>query len=658
MNYNVCCFNDRLLILFEAPPHYKFSKKTVNRLTLRQTVNLYPNFIQNISLELESLYKHYNIICILYKRESLMMNTFPNGVQNNITYYIYYTDLYDCEIDNVFYDELLSHLIKNVKMTTYVAQVFLQALRNGFNKPDKRINNLIQQYDIKTHHDNLEEIKHLILNLRADQKHKIENIVSKNSTFNSILPNMLLLNVTNCIQQESLSIKHSDASKNENIQITSTQSIDDDIEEDDSFNTINTKNFMDDQDKFISYNNNCIKFKQHFYYCSYGDVVIVEARMQMSTFNNLMLKNIIMAFLIDENIGVDQIHVFLYVAAKHFHQFSKIRIHGKILQYIIRSNYTLNPNKIQINYNIDFNERKIFSTAPIVIQNVKLSKESFKPKIKVLQIYLVVCKAKLHIILKRYNCICKIIRIITSPFNKCNIFFHIIVYINDYDTDFLYVFLPEIGMDDNPCLCNGYEYTLNDKLPHSQKLWLTRPCIEILFHTHFDWTLLKINNDFLRKQTATDIFKLYDIFESGKTKHAKLLNSKVFKVTIENLTTFKFYNETGLLYPFESSGHEELYIYTLIKMMRIIYRCIVLPLTKLDTLTPKNLTPSKYILTSAFIDDPLTPTTSARGPQSTRNLKSIESNERLFDTKVINVTMLMNSFNLCGSEDIENKIKF
>nr|QXE96919.1 hypothetical protein [Drosophila-associated salivary gland hypertrophy virus] len=168
---------------------------------------------------------------------------------------------------------------------------------------------------------------------------------------------------------------------------------------------------------------------------------------------------------------------------------------------------------------------------------------------------------------------------------------------------------------------------------------------------------MKIHNDFLRRPQALNIFKLYDIYETGKLKIAHLLDTKVFKTTIENMTTFKFYNETGLLYPFQTSGHEELYIYTLIKMTRIVYRCIVLPLTKLERLTSKNLLPSKYLLTYAFIDDPLTPTTSVRGPQSTRNLKSIESSDRMYDTKVINVTMLMNSFNLCGSESIENSIR-
>lgn len=168
--------------------------------------------------------------------------------------------------------------------------------------------------------------------------------------------------------------------------------------------------------------------------------------------------------------------------------------------------------------------------------------------------------------------------------------------------------------------------------------------------------MLKIHNDFVRRPRASNIFRLYDIYEGGKLKIAHLLESKVFKTTIENITTFKFYHETGLLYPFQASGHEELYIYTLIKMTRIVYRCIVLPLTKLEKLNAKQLLPSKYPLTYAFIDDPLTPTTSVRGPQSTRNLKSIESSERLFDTKVINVTMLMNSFNLCGSESVENSI--
>lgn len=688
MNYKVCCFNGRILILFEAPSQYKFVKDTVNYASLRQSLNIYPNFIQQISIQLEELYKTYNnIVCILYRSESIMMNNFPNGVKNNITYYIYHTDLYDCKIDDTFYDELLSHLVDNVKMTPYVSQVFLQSLRNGFNKHDPRINDTIAEYNLQTHHDDLDEIKRMVLNLRSDQKQRIETLVSKNSTFNSILPNMLLLNVTNCIQQESLSIKHSDSLKSENVQLNAAPSsssslptiemddddnMDFDVGNDDvtssstsivpppsaSASSSSSSN-GECSDKFMSYINHCTKFKQHYYYCSYGDVVIVEAHIQLSTFNSLVLKNIILAFWVNKHVGVDQLHVYLYIDAKKFKYFSKIHIRGKILQYVVRKEcYALNPEKTQIHYNIDFGEAKIFSTASMVVTNVRLSKDTFKPKIKAIQVYLIVCRLKLHIILSEWNCICKIIRIVTSPFNSKNVFYHTIVYINEYDVDFLYEFLPDIGMNSTPCLCNGTHYSADEKLPHSQKLWLTRPCVEILFHTHFDWTILKINSDFYRKPYAADIYKLYDIFEAGKTKDAKLLNSPVFRATIENLTTFKFFHETGLLYPFESSGREELYIYTLIKMMRIVYRCLVLPLSKLEKLTLKTLIPSKFVFTYAFIDDPLTPTTSVRGPQSTRNLKSIESSERMFDTKVINVTMLMNSFNLCGSEDIENSIKY
>ncbi|WBR61498.1 hypothetical protein [Drosophila suzukii associated hytrosavirus 1] len=660
MNNKVCCFNNRFLTLVEVPPSFKFSHNA-NKLTLRQTINLYPNFIQKIANDLEKLYKSYRIVAILYRADMTMMNNFPNGVHKNITYYVYYTNMDDCIIDNVFYDELLSHLTDNMKMSFYVAQVFLQSLRHGFNKPDRRIEGVIRDYNLQTHHDDLQEIRRLVLNLSPEQKRKIETYVAKNSTFDSILPNMLLLNVTNCIQQESLSIKHSDK-KNENDYPPSPASMPnssnisevDEDEDDDITEEIDIQS----QNKFKSYTKNT-EFQQHFYYCSYGNVVIVDADLQMSTFNNLIMKNIVLAFLVSQ-IKVDQLHVYLYIDEKKFHLFSKIRIHGKILQYKIHNRYLMDTENLQIFYNINLSVPHLYSTAPMIISNTKSLKETFKAKIKVIQMYLIVCTRILHKIMRDWNCICKVLRVIISPYDG-GVFYHVLIYINEHDTDFLYEYLPANGMNNLPCPCEKPSQTniLPINLPHSQKLWQSRPCIEILFHTHFDWTLLKIHNDYLRRQNAQDIFQLYDIYDApgSKLRIAHLLESKVFKATIENMTTFKFFNETGLLYPFETSGHEELYIYTLIKMTRIVYRCIVLPLTKLEKLSSRNLLPSKFLLTYAFIDDPLTPTTSVRGPQSTRNLKSIESSERMFDTKVINVTMLMNSFNLCGSESSENAIK-
>lgn len=681
MNYKVCCFNNRFLVLIEVPRTFVFrNKNTVNFTSLRQTTAcVYPNFVQKIAIDLERLAQQYNIVAILYKNESTIMNNFPNGAQNNITYYVYYTNLYDCMIDNVFYDELLTHLVRKVKMTPYAAQVFLHALRNGFNKPEPRIESLIDEHSLKTQPDSLDEIRQLVLNLRADQKDKIETLIAKNSTFNSILPNMLLLKVTNCTQQESLSIKHSSTSSSTSSAVpvvAQKQRMDLDGDDEDEDNeemdyedgsttttattTTAAPLAMDTlSEKIVSFDSECKQFKQHYYYCSYGEVEIVEARIQMSTFNTLVLKNIIVAFVVKAKIDVDSIHCYLYVDVNKFKYFSKLRVQGKILQFKRHKRYTIDPLVTPLRYDIDFDERKIFfSSASIVIEHLKASKDAFKPKIKTIKMYLVVCENKLHRILSAWSCICKIIRVITSPFNEQSVFYHVLLFVNEYDTDLLYDFLPDNGMDNTPCPCHdNVSVRSNIKLPHAQKLWLARPCIEMLFHTHFDWTILKIQSDFQRRPDCVDIFRLYDIFESGKTKIAKLLDAQVFKVTIENLTTFKFYNETGLLYPFEASGHEELYVYTLLKMTRIVYRCILLPLTKLERLTAKNLIPSKYPLTYAFIDDPLTPTTSVRGPQSTRNLKSVEDSERMFDTKVINVTMLMNSFNLCGSEDIENTIK-
>ena len=675
MNSKVCCFNNRFILLSEAPRTFQFNKSTANRINFRQTINLYPNFIQNISKELEDICQEYNVVAILYKDETTIMNNFSNGAHKNITYYVYYTNMNDCIIDNVFYDELINHLTTNMKMTYYVAQVFLQSLRRGFNKPDPRIVKLIKKYNLPTCADQLEDIRNRILNMSLEKKKEIEINISKNSTYNSILPNMILLNVTNCIQQESLSIKHDASDAKNDYQLPSTsvtntasnvcdvneeytektneESENNDENDEEDF----SKNLDPSQCKFKSYTKNS-EFQQHYHYCSYGHVVIVEANMQMSTFNNLILKNLITAFLV-KSYMVDQLHIFLYIDEKRFNQFSKVRIHGKILQYTIHNNFTINTENLNIYYNIDFNIPKLFSTAPLMISQTKNIKESFKTKVKNIQIYLIVCSNILHKILSDWNCICKILRIITSPYDG-KLFYHTLVYINENETDFLYEYLPNNGMDNNPCVClNNIEINQKtiEKLPHSQKLWTSRPCVDILFHTHFDWTILKIHNDFLRRQNVHNIFELYDIYENGKSRIAQLLESKVFKTTIENMTTFKFFNETGLLYPFEKVGQEELYIYILLRMTRIVYRCMVVPLLKLERLTPKNLLPSKFMLTCAFIDDPLTPTTSVRGPQSTRNLKSIEVQDKMFDTRVINVTMLMNSFNLCGSESIENSIK-
>lgn len=660
MNSKVCCFNNRLILLSEAPRTFKFDKPTVNRTTFRQTINLYPNFIQKIANDLEYICQQYNVVAILYRDDTTMMNNFSNGVHKDITYYVYYTNMNDCIIDNVFYDELLHHLTTNMKMSYYVAQVYLQALRIGYNKQDPRIESLITKYNLPTSADKLDDIRTRILNMTTSQKEKIEINVAKNSTYNSILPNMILLNVTNCTQQESLSIKHDASDAKNNYQLPPSTSeevlekmdIDDNIEEDD---VVSKYDISHDQCKFKSYTKN-IEFQQHYHYCSYGRVFIVEADMQRSVFDSLILKNLILAFFITESV-VDQLHVFLYIDKNRFEQFSKIRIHGKILQYARQTEFNLNIELSNIYYNIDFNIPRLFSAAPLVIAQTRNIKESFKTKVKSIQIYLIVCSTALHKILSDWICVCKILRVITSPYGG-NVLFHAVIFINENDTDFLYTYLPDNGLDNTPCVCSRQTAVRRpEKLPHSQKLWLSRPCIEILFHTHFDWTILKIQSDFMRRQHAQNIFCLYDIYDTSKSRIAQLLESKVFKATIENMTTFKFFNETGLLYPFDKTGQEEVYIHILMRMTRIVYRCIVMPLLKLEKLTPKNLLPSKFMLTCAFIDDPLTPTTSVRGPQSTRNLKSIEVQDKMFDTRVINVTMLMNSFNLCGSESIENSIK-
>lgn len=683
MNFTICSFNNRLIVLLEAPKRYKFTLDTVNCVTVRQTYDIYPNFIQNIAFPLADLCRTYAVVAILYHTDSVKMSNFPNGVRKTITYYVYYTTMDDCIIDNVFYDELLTHLTQRVHMSPYVAQVFLQSLRHGFNKPDARVDAIVQQYNLRTHHDDLEEIRQLVLKLTPQQKTKIEMLVAKNSTFNSILPNMLLLNVTNCTQQESLSIKYSDGNSGGGaaavapIACESTilpdeegdggdnddddDEVMEDIDYDDNNDVIKLDASISDEEnnthKYRTYVPN-IELHQHYYYCTYVNrVVVVEANMQMSVFNNLIMKNLITAFIV-KRIHVDQLHIYLYIDEGKFNLFSKMRIHGKILQYKIHNtNFAIDSQQCTINYNIDMRVPQLYGTAQLVIGQVKLLKDTFKAKIKVIQLYVIVCGNKLHKIMTEFKCICKIVRIITSPYDQ-NTLYHTLVYIHEQDIDFLYEYLPNNGLDGTPCRCSQQQQPPPqiDLLPHSQKMWQTRPCVELLFHTHFDWTMLKINSDYARRPNARDIFQLYDVYESGKFKIAHLLETKVFKASIENLTTFKFYHETGLLYPFHTSGHEELYIYTLIKMTRIVYRCIVMPLMKLEQLTQKSILPSKYMLTYAFIDDPLTPTISVRGPQSTRNLKAIETTEKMFDTKVINVTMLMNSFNLCGSESNENKI--
>lgn len=673
MHFKVCSFNNTLIVLVEAPRHFAFTQPYVNRLTLRQTFNLYPNFIQYIAVDLEKILQTYRVVSILYSLDSTKMNNFPNGSKQTITYYIYYTTLDDCIIDNVFYDELLTHLTKKLGMSYYVAQVFLQALRHGFNKPDKRIDSIVNEFKLKTQHDDLEEIRHLILNLSLEQKIKIETLVAKNSTFNSILPNMLLLNVTNCIQQESLSIKHSDGKDDmeyEHIAVSNgvngsdidNNNNDDDDDDYDANEGDCTKmdidlnkEINDDAKRFKTYIPHT-EFHQHNYYCSYGSVVIVEADIQLSVFHNLIIKNLIAAFWV-KRMYVDQLHIYMYIDKSKFNLLSKIRICGKILQYKIHQiNYNIDLDQVPINYNIDMNVQQLYSTAPLVMANIKMLKDSFKTKLKVIQLYVVVCEQKLHKLMTEWRCICKIIRIITSPFNK-NTFYHTQIHIHEHDIDFIYRYLPNIGLDGTPCKCIANDKANTMLLPHSQKLWQMRSCIELLYHTHFDWTILKIHNDLVRRPNANNIFKLYDVYDSGKLRIAHLLETKVFKTAIENLTTFRLYNQTGLLFPFQTSGYEQLYTYTLIKMTRVVYRCIAMPLIKLERLSTKSLLPSKYILTYSFIDDPLTPTISVRGPQSTRNLKSIETSGKMFDTKVINVTMLMNSFNLCGSESNENKIK-
>lgn len=666
MNFKVCSFNNNLLILIEAARHFSFTNNTVNRISFRQTFDVYPNFIQSIAVELANVLKDYRVVAILYSVESIKMNNFPNGVKQTVTYYVYYTTMDDCLIDNVFYDELLTHLTQNLKMSMYVAQVFLQALRHGFNKPDKRIDAIVSEYNLQTHHDDLSEIRRLVLNLNVKQKMQIETLVAKNATFNAILPNMLLLNVTNCIQQESLSIKHSDGKEDGDSDHMPISSYDCDDEEIQIENTIIDDNDAASKDLSSGGIIECeqnyktyvpsTEFHQHYYYCSYGRVLIVTTVLQISTFNRLIMKNLIAAFRVISTI-VDEVHVHLYIDQSKYDIFSKIRINCEILQFkIIENDYIIDFNQFPINYNIDMSVPLLYGTAPLVIANTKLLKDAFKTKVKVIQLYLVVCEKKLHRIMTERVCICKILRILTSPYNNV-ILYHTLVHIHETDTDFLYKYLPSIGLDGTPCNCIENHDANLLVVPHSQKLWQMRPCIELVFHTHFDWTILKIHSDFMRRTTVTDIFGLYDVFESGNLKIAHLLETKIFKCAIENMTTFKFYNETGQLYPFHTSGYEELYIYTLIKMTRIVYRCIVMPLMKLDNLSAKNLLPSRYVLTYAFIDDPLTPTTSVRGPQSTRNLKSIETSDKMFDTKVINVTMLMNSFNLCGSESSENTIR-
>lgn len=694
MNFSVCSFNTRLLVLLEAPKHFSPAANS-SVLTLRQSYNIFPNFIQCIAADLEKICRRYRIVAILYQTDSVMMNNFPNGTEKTITYYVYYTSLEDCHIDDVFFGELLQHLTTKLGMSYYVAQVFLQSLRHGFNKPDARVDALVRDHKLNTEHDNLEEIRRLVLQLRPDQKRKIEMLVHRNSTFNAILPNMLLLNVTNCIQQDSLSIKHDTTKANKAASSSSSSSVssltsiattntskdgtDDEDENgeddnDDIFSltstTSSSSSSSSDDIKFRTYVDG-IELLQHHYYCSYGDCVVVEADIQLSVFNKLIMKNLIAAFLI-KSIRVDQLHCFLYIDVDKFSLFSKVRVHGKILQYKIR-NQRFNPCTVDISYNIQMHVPHLYGAAPLIIGNTKTLNETFKSKIKVVQMYLIVCENLLRRILAQWNCICKIVRVLASPYTESAVFYHILIYVHETNIDFLYRYLPANGLGCGPCKCTpslSFALPSTSSLPtHSQQMWYMRPCAEILFHTHFDWTVAKIHNDYVRycrqfvdgnaDNANVDIFRLYDIHETGNSLSiAHLLETKVFKATIENMTTFRFFNETGLLYPFSTTGHEELYIYTLIKMTRIVYRCIVLPLIKMGgRLSTKNLVPSKFSLNFAFIDDPLTPTTSVRGPQTTRNLKSIETSDKVFDTKVINVTMLMNSYNLCGSESVENAIK-
>lgn len=457
MNFKVGCFNERLLVVVEAP--YKLPiTATINQCSFHQSLNIYPNFLQHISRQLEQTYQQYSTVCaILYRIHTRMMNNFPNGIKHTITYYVYYTNMDDCRIDDVFYDELLHHLVVNMKMSSYVSQVFLQSLRNGFNKPDHRIDGLCRNYNLATHHDNLQEIRRLVLNLSPEQKRKIETIVTRNSTFNAILPNMLLLNVTNCIQQESLSIKHS----SENGGSTSRLSIpkDSDNEEEDNNDELEDESMttVTDTDTNVGTFRSYIpdmEIQQHCYYCSYGNVVIVEANIQQNVFQNLITKNIIAAFLVNK-VYVDQLHIFLYIAKDKFEQFSKIRIQGKILQYKIHNNnYFLDAQNIAIFYNIDYQIPQLYSTASMVIANTQSLKETFKSKTKIIQIYLICCGRLLHRFMQDWNCICKILRIITSPFDSTKVFYHCLVYIHESDTDFLYDYLPKHGFDTDPCHCH------------------------------------------------------------------------------------------------------------------------------------------------------------------------------------------------------------
>lgn len=673
MIWRLCVFQQRYIYLFQSFEENIFVNN-FNTISFRHS-EFHPNFIAQIAPVLQQQINIGRPIrALLFYKDSTLLHTFDNGMSSRIMYYAYATNEAELAIDNFIFDELRTYLKSTNTMSDFILDVFLATIHNGFIQPDERVENILSKVNLPAEHDNIERLRNAILSMPHSKLVSIGNMISKNASFGSMLPNMLLMTETNCAQQESLSIKYdssSSKSKDQTTQAVTPTKYDDDMDE------VTSKDDDDDYDEeeevcgdatvenFHTYSMDVgFEFKNNHYYCSYHGVqlFVVETTITQTLLRILIQKNFVIAYRVIWS-KLDAVCVWLYVNEEKSKQFINMKYKRELIQFTrIEHEDVADASLLQYRYDSSMSAGgNLYSAAILKVKLFTIPKDSFNMKNKLVEIYVVVCPQLLQRILLNWHCIAKIVRTVTCPIRKIN-FLHVILYVDSTsvsEMQLLTDFLPKNG---EMCRCAWDEEENTRMYKHAEQLWLTRPCSQIMFHTYFHWIIERINQQLQQRlQTQPDgvnLFQLYDINETDERgRIANLLEHRTFKVAIKNMVTFRFYHSSGSLYPIDTERHE-LYILTTMKVTRIIYKCVVKNILKLDKFTPKTIVSSKFTFHNTTADDPLTPAVSERAPQYMRNIVNTRNPSQSYSTNVINVCMLMNSYNLCGSEAVENEIKF
>ncbi|AMB48718.1 nucleocapsid protein [Glossina pallidipes salivary gland hypertrophy virus] len=624
------------------PLELEWPYKLMIRKTNAIAANIYDSMVM-YWVQIEKIPIEY-LHCIIYSSKNKLLSSFSNGQQEEINMIAYYWS----NSEQIRLNEILVNakpILLKKGMPADCVDIYLQSLSHGLMGKNENVEKLKEKYNLtNVKADDISILKSRLENLSDTQINRICASIYKTKVNQTIMPNALLFNESNRVQQQSLSIKKS------------------------SFINDNDDNNFENYHIVRNGDNLDINLQvHHAYVATSNKFYIVQMCINMQRLEMLILKNLIVAIKFI-TIELPYYYVQLLINSDFFFEFSLLNNKGVIYQFVIIDNNFIRPN-IYFYNDFNLNCKEWQSIIPLQLKKMSLTKETLTGNTTRIEIYGIFCKRILCKLMNNYDVIVFIKRIIRYPLNENICFYHAILYIDKRNLIILSEFLPYEGM----ISCNQCEQFANENVTTiTHAIWTTRLCCEILYHTYFDWIYAALQDELINWQEKYPDKKcsnLCELFAEDYSDHqlriAHLIKKPIFQIYLKNIINFKYIRGYNDLYPTNS---EDILSYVLItmKMHANLTRDLIIPLLEINdekkftsTLMRNNIFKIKMTEFDGNNDGPLLSATSVRSCERMRNaVPNKDNNGGLWQTNIVNLSMLLNNYPLSANDSYNNCINY